>query len=84
MYILWILIDDFFFFSFLFFVAEGFSGVGPCSDWTVDCTYLFVSDVRVGYEVANLWLEHCWTCCSRVLFPVSDVRVGHQGDDVTF
>ncbi|KAJ6818656.1 hypothetical protein M6B38_406130 [Iris pallida] len=52
MYILWILIGNFFF--SLLLLLRDFLVLDLCSDWTVDCTYLFVSDVRVGYEVARI------------------------------
>ncbi|KAJ6842369.1 CAX-interacting protein 4-like [Iris pallida] len=52
MYILWILIDNFFF-SFLLFVVEGSSACWTSVRLDCGCTYLFVSDVRVGYEVAR-------------------------------
>ncbi|KAJ6820499.1 CAX-interacting protein 4-like [Iris pallida] len=41
-------------FSFLLFVAGDLLTVGPLSRLDCGCTYLFVSDVRVGYEVARI------------------------------
>ncbi|KAJ6849976.1 vicilin-like seed storage protein [Iris pallida] len=69
MYILWILIDNFFF-SFLLFVVEGFSGVGLLS--RLDCGLYLPVRIRCSCRIrsgAKLWLEHCWTCCGRSSFP---------------
>ncbi|KAJ6847301.1 vicilin-like seed storage protein [Iris pallida] len=72
MYILWILIDNFFF-SFLLFVVEGFFWCWtsvPTGLWTVPtCSYpMFVSDTKWREVVARILLDLLWPC------PLSRVR----------